>query len=67
MVGRISCQIDCGGPAEFMVLANFLSNARAQIGKSKWKRLTFRGWRLAAKVVILMVVLKQKQQWRLNV
>ena len=67
MVGRISCQIDCGGPAEFMVLANFLSNARAQNQQTKMEKLTFRGWRLAAKVVILMVVLKQKQQWRLNV
>ena len=67
MVRQTSCEIGCGGPAEFMVLANFLSNARAQIGKSKWKRLTFRGWQLAAKVVILMVVLKQKQQWLLNV
>ena len=67
MVRQTSCEIGCGGPEKFMVLANFLSNAQAQIGKSKWKRLTFRGWRLAAKVVILMVVLKQKQQWRLNV
>ena len=67
MVRQTSCEIDCGGPAEFMVLANFLSNARAQNQQTKMEKLTFHGWRLAAKVVIFMVVLKQKQRWRLNV